>query len=273
MKQSVDLRLEAQRLDRANTEIDADLSPIAIRHRNNIIKLMDQLVGRHNRWEVFRHFVTMSAVALSKLDVARADDREALYMDCVSRYTREESSLFAHMFAELTAGMDACPRDILGEVYMLTELGNARMGQFFTPYHLCQLMASLSVTDAHLDTIREQGFMTLSEPACGAGAMVIAFTQELRKRGVNYQQSLHVTATDLDSMAAMMAYIQLSLLHVPAVVINGNSLTLKEYDHWYTPAHIVDLWNVKLARRDREQSQNDSTHIDAEEDQESPGMQ
>jgi hypothetical protein len=40
--------------------------------------------------------------------------------------------------------------------------------------------------------------------------------------------------------AVHMAYIQLSLLHVPAVVVHGNTLSLEEWGYWYTPAHILD---------------------------------
>jgi len=44
-----------------------------------------------------------------------------------------------------------------------------------------------------------------------------------------------------------MAYVQLSLLHVPAVVIHGDMLLLEEYGHWHTPAHILGGWRYRLA--------------------------
>lgn len=48
-----------------------------------------------------------------------------------------------------------------------------------------------------------------------------------------------------------MAYVQLSLLHIPAVVIHGNTLALEERSHWLTPAHIMGGWEWKLAAADR----------------------
>ena len=33
---------------------------------------------------------------------------------------------------------------------------------------------------------------------------------------------------------------------IPAVIVHGNSLTLEEWDHWHTPAHIMDGWDWKL---------------------------
>ena len=33
-----------------------------------------------------------------------------------------------------------------------------------------------------------------------------------------------------------MAYIQLALYNIPAVIIHGNTLTVEEWSHWFTPA-------------------------------------
>jgi hypothetical protein len=46
-----------------------------------------------------------------------------------------------------------------------------------------------------------------------------------------------------------MCFIQLALLHVPAVVVVGNSLTLEERSHWFTPAHVVGGWERRLRER------------------------
>lgn len=52
---------------------------------------------------------------------------------------------------------------------------------------------------------------------------------------------------DVDIRAVHMAYTQLALLHVPAVVIHGDTLSLEEYAHWHTPAHILGGWRFRLA--------------------------
>jgi hypothetical protein len=46
----------------------ANLTKQATDHRANIIKMIEEVGRRHGRQTVFRDFVTMSAVALSKLD-------------------------------------------------------------------------------------------------------------------------------------------------------------------------------------------------------------
>ena len=86
------------------------------------------------------------------------------------------------------------------------------------------------------------------EPACGAGAMVIALAQAMLAADINYQRHLHVTAVDIDPRAVHMAYIQFSLLHIPAHVMVGNSLSNEVREHWFTPAHILAGWSARLAR-------------------------
>jgi hypothetical protein len=115
---------------------------------------------------------------------------------------------------------------------------------------VCELVANVTIGDgSHIKAeIEERGFIRLSEPACGSAAMVIAFAEGLRKIGINYQQHLHVTLNDIDARAVHMAYLHLSLLHIPAIVVHGNTLTLEEYGHWYTPAHVLGAFNGKLRR-------------------------
>jgi hypothetical protein len=142
------------------------------------------------------------------------------------------------------------PCDLLGQVFHELELSSAERGQFFTPYHLCEAIARLEVRDGEelREKIRQRGFVTVSEPACGAGAMIIAMASVMQKQGINFQQHMHVTAIDVDSRAVHMAYLQFSLLGIPALIIEGNALTLEERDHWYTPFHVMGMWDTKLRR-------------------------
>jgi len=48
-----------------------------------------------------------------------------------------------------------------------------------------------------------------------------------------------------------MAYIQFSLLHIPAHVMVGNSLSNEVREHWFTPAHILGGWGLRLASQQR----------------------
>lgn len=208
-----------------------------------------QASRRHSLWQVWQDFLTMSATAVANaVDPRYRDTREAEYMATVKRYSRDEADLMAQAFACLVDALDTAePTDVLGETFMALELGNKWHGQFFTPYHLCKAMALMNM-DGITAAVEAKGFVSVNEPACGGGAMVIAVANAMRDAGLNPQQQLHVVAQDLDIKGVQMCFLQLALLHIPAVVIHGNTLALEERSHWYTPAHLMGFWDNKLRR-------------------------
>lgn len=214
-------------------------------------KLMRRAAGRHQLWDVFSDFCEMGAISIANavdLGPARAG-REQRYLDRIKRYEPAEQALFPQMLAALVDRLEEGASDVLGALFGELELGNSDRGQFFTPFEVCRLMAGIQIGEKGLDgPIAERGFVTLMEPACGAGAMVIAFADEMRRAGCNPQQQLHATCQDIDSRGVHMTYLQLSLLHVPAVVILGNTLAVERREVWYTPAHILGGWNWRLRR-------------------------
>lgn len=220
-------------------------------HQRECTKLMRENCGTHRLHEVFRDFVEIGALAISNaIDKLHFEKREARYMDIIKRYSREEIDRFAKMLACITMSLECDFKDSLGQIFMNLELGDQWRGQFFTPYPVSYMMAKISASDINQAGIEAAGgFITMQEPTVGAGGMVIAFAQAMLDEKINYQRHLHVTATDVDATAAHMAYIQLSLLHIPALVIHGNSLSLVEWDHWATPAHVLGLWDRKLINR------------------------
>lgn len=220
-------------------------------HRKNIVKLLERASRRRHLWDVFGDFVEMAAIAISNgVDLGQRELREARYMTLIQRYEPDEQKLFPHMLAELTMALEFGPDDVLGKVFGELELGNAARGQFFTPYSVCALMARQQMGDGEdlRRLIASKGFITLLEPAVGAGAMVVAMAEALQEEGLSYQNHMHVTAQDIDSRAVHMSYLQLSLLHIPATIILGNTLAAEEREHWYTPAHVFGLWSVRLRR-------------------------
>lgn len=220
-------------------------------HQKALVKLITGLSHRHSQWQVFSDFAEMGAISISNaVDIGQLQRREARYMEIVSRYKPDEITVFPQMLGELVMALEAEPADVMGATFHDLELHNKWAGQFFSPYTLCRMIGktTLSGKEDIEARIRARGFVTAQEPAAGSGAMVIALAHEMREVGINYQQHLHVTATDIDLKCVHMAYLQFSLLHIPAVIVHGNSLTLEARGHWYTPAHIMDGWKWKLRR-------------------------
>ncbi|HRK98740.1 MAG TPA: hypothetical protein PLE43_09750 [Alphaproteobacteria bacterium] len=89
--------------------------------------------------------------------------------------------------------------DFLGHV--AAEIGalDVRAGQFFTPLHVCQLMAEIGLVGAG-SFIRDQGFITLNEPTAGAGAMVVAAADVLERQGFDPAFHMIVKAQDISQL-------------------------------------------------------------------------
>lgn len=224
------------------------------RHIRNVLKLFDAHCYRHDRYTLFSDCMELIAISISNsVDSRSRETREARYLEIVGRYEQPTIEMFPRVFGEITMALEEAPGDVLGSIFTALEIHNKNRGQFFTPYPVCQMMAQVTLGDAKdaQALIDDKGFVSAMEPACGAGAMVIALAEAMRAAGINYQRHLHVTAIDIDQRAVHMAYIQFSLLHIPAHVIVGNSLSNEIREHWFTPSHILGGWGARLASQER----------------------
>ena len=136
-------------------------------------------------------------------------------------------------------------QDFLGSMYHRLNLHQEQKGQFFTPYHVSHLMAELQFdNDSIQKHLSEKGYISVNDPTCGAGALLIAFANVAKKKGLNIQNEVLIVAQDIDAIAAMMCYIQLAILECSATIIIGDSLAKPDFhpdnDVWYTPAYALN---------------------------------
>lgn len=178
-------------------------------------------------------------------------------MTRAGKYSEKEMVAFSQMLSEVVADMEQNPdQDFLGALFMELELGNEWQGQFFTPYDVCRAMSSLTYGEDIPERIKSKGWVSASDPACGAGALLIAFANECRRKDINYQTSVLFVAQDIDFLAGCMCYIQLSLLGCPGYVVIDNTLTHPSTsldprglipkggsNVWYTPMYFRDVWH------------------------------
>ncbi len=232
-------------------------------HQKELVKLIEQCARRHRRHDVFRDFCELAALSISnRVDLLQYDAREARYLEIIQRYERDEVECFPRMLGCLVESLEGGHKDALGNVFEALQLSDHGKGQFLTPFEVSRMMAKMMLSGAAAE-IERQGFITLMEPAAGAGGMVIAAASALLDEGINYQQTLHATLIDIDALACHMSYVQMSLLHVPAIVIHGNALVPDTvWGHWVTPAHVMGLWDVRLRRRDREEAAREAITAD-----------
>ena len=196
------------------------------------------------RWEVFSDFITLAA---SELDMARVRTPENIERsrEICAKYSESDISNLHALFGLMVCALEAKFHDFLGAIFMELELGDDRNGQYFTPYNVQTLMAKLLMPDVD-ETIRREGFVTVSDPASGAAGMIVAYAEYLLEAGYNPSEQMFGSCIDIDPIAADMAFIQLSLLGIPAEVVTGNTLTMQLNRVRYTPVYYINNFEKRL---------------------------
>jgi len=230
--------------------------------QKEIIRIMQSLSGRYSLWEIWQDFIVMSAISIANtFRGPHQEQREQMYLERARRYTGDELKCFAQMLCEVVSEMESHPeQDMLGELFMMLGLGNEWKGQFFTPYDVCRMMASINLGLTTKEQIEQEGWISVCDPACGAGALLVAFANECKRQKINYQTSVLFVAQDVDFLAGCMCYIQLSLLGCPGYVVVDDTIKnpIQSYDLkglvpvdgpnvWYTPMYFRDVWQWRRA--------------------------
>lgn len=227
--------------------------------RKEFLKAFNRLTYRHRAWDIWRDFITMFACSISNpLDKTNYDEREKMYMKTIRKYNKQEQAIFPELAAHTVMALEENPeQDFLGGIFMELNLGNGSHGQFFTPYHVCDLMAKVAMGDGVIKEVKEKGYITINDSCCGAGATLIAGIHEARrqleKENLNFQNHVLIVAQDIDMTVALMCYIQISLLGVAGFVKVGNTFTEPICDgdstenYWFTPMYFSDTWRMRRA--------------------------
>jgi type I restriction-modification system DNA methylase subunit len=193
-----------------------------------IAKLNDVSYSR-NPYETFNDFIYMAASALYSWKKDEQVEKE--YSDVAKNYSVDELSKMSELLFILTEALEQLQDieengDFLGRIFMSLDYGDKRNGQFFTPYNVSYMMAQMMIGEKEFPQNR---ICKISDPCCGAGGMLIASAMVMMRRGLNYQRDAYFVGQDIDARCVRMAFIQLSLLGVPAILICGDTLAMKCY--------------------------------------------
>lgn len=222
-------------------------------------KAFSALCDRQSSWQAWADFVDMAAIAISNaVDPTETKaKREQRYMDIIARYTPAEQKVFPELVKIMVDAMEANQnQDFLGDLFMALELGSHWKGQFFTPYDVCRCMAEIEIPGAKKE-VEKKGWIGVNDPACGAGALLIAARNVFVREGIGSDQALFV-AQDIDRVAGLMCYIQLSLLGCAGYVVIADTLCNPitgadplfpefndDHDPWFTPMWYLDVWSAR----------------------------
>jgi hypothetical protein len=194
--------------------------------RKQFIKAFDRLAHHRERHDVLTDFLEMAVCAIRKKTLPPGPAADAL-----------EVRAMPELLGIATLAVQEGGCDFLGQVVVELELSNEHMGQFFTPYDVSRMMAEMILADAG-EVMKERGFITLMEPASGAGGMIIAAADVIEKQGFDIGRQLYLDATDISPMCFKMTYLQVSLRGIPATIRRGNTLSLEMFDRAVTPAFL-----------------------------------
>lgn len=224
------------------------------RIRSAFTRKISQLTGKYMNWQIWRDFVIMSATSISNsIDLTHFEERNDLYGKTAAQYTPEELSKFVELLVDTVSALRTNPdQDFLGDAYMELGLNNHWKGQFFTPYSICKMMGAMSMGNGEklVEQIHQQGYITVNDPACGAGATLIAAGNAIEralyeaKSPLHWQDHVVMVAQDIDYIVGLMCYIQLSILGCAGIVKIGDSLSDPIHsgddltNYWFTPAYI-----------------------------------
>lgn len=157
------------------------------------IKVFQELCYSRSSWQVWADLMAAMACTLANsVDKTepRHTAREKEYAECIKRLGGVEKP--AKCFAIVVEALERNPdQDFLGKLYMSLELGNHWKGQFFTPYNVCECMASITIND-NVQTLEKQEWISVNDPACGAGATLVAAANIFRRKKINYQTQMTV---------------------------------------------------------------------------------
>lgn len=200
--------------------------------KNEIIKILQKISGRYSPLIVFGDWVELMALSIQNGCMPKNnlwDEREKRYLQIMGKYTKSEQKLLVEMFSCLQEALEENIEDVLGYVYMNGGCYNNQLGQFFTPFHLSKLNASIMAKSVEPGEI-----ISINEPSTGAGGMIIGYAAALKEKGIDYQNCMDVVAQDIDWLGVYMSYVQFSLLGIRAKVIQGNSLDDKTGNNLYS---------------------------------------
>ena len=197
------------------------------------------------------------SVRVKKLEYGEGEyeEREKRYLDTINKYEKSQQHIFPELYADVVMALDENPeQDFLGEMFMDLRLDYEELKQIFTPYHVCQLMADVTIGDL-VQQVEDLGYVSINDCCCGAGANLIAAINSARRKledaGLNFQNHILVSGQDIEELVALMCYIQISLLGVAGYVKVDNALTEpmtygdSMENYWFTPMYFSDVWHTR----------------------------
>lgn len=212
---------------------------------DEIMKEIGKASYRTSRPKLVEDIFECGALAISNLvDKRQFKEREERYLEIIKKYQKPEQQAIAEIFGMIfrlltsVTADDGVFDDYLGKIFNLCNMANTKSGQVFTPFNISHAMAKMAIGNPN-DISKDDGILTIGDPCCGSGAMSLGALDVLKNDfNFNYAHNCYIECSDIDIRCVHMAYLQLSLAGVPAIIKHQNTLTNETWSVWKTPAFI-----------------------------------
>lgn len=146
-------------------------------YKQEFIKCLKSIGYAKRPSTVFQDFLTVSSISIANT-VYNSKELEAQYFDVLNQYENPEK--LTELLSLTVLAMEEKPQDFLGQIYMSENFGNKGASQFFTSYHVAELMAEMNIGDYFEKEIEEKGFIKIADTCCGSGVMTIAIFEAIK---------------------------------------------------------------------------------------------
>lgn len=208
----------------------------------SLMNMVEGISGRHRPRKVFTDFVELAAIRISNsFDPVHFHMRRQRAQEVLKNYNNAEQVKMGDLLGALAELMPRLTRinrleDVLGRLFEELRLGQT--GQDLTPDSVADLLSRLCIKRG----IAEKGYTILHESSAGSGVLILAAAMQVLEYGYNYCSQFVAFAVEKDIRCVHMAYFQLSMYGIPAVIVHGDTLALSEYSRWYTPMYLSGDW-------------------------------
>ncbi|MGH1384313.1 N-6 DNA methylase [Kordia sp.] len=213
---------------------------------NEFSKIMHGMGRKFELSKVFNDLLTMSICSFHRTNLQsqlrdKDEDNEALYMNTIKPYARENLNEFAKAIGILQLNAAQNPySDILGEFFM-QDITKGQNGQYFTPEPICDMMAQMQLSGDDGEFNKR-----VHDPACGSGRLLLS--------GAKLNPKNYFFGADNSNTCAKMATLNFFMNGLRGEVAWMNSLSMKFYGGWH-----INTNGIGIAPIEAEQSQIWST--------------
>lgn len=205
-------------------------------------KIFNKIGYKYGYYDVFSDLCTIAVCCFA---LGRYEDD---YFAAFNKYDKETQKLFPELLAQIVLAYEENAHqdcgdggawcDPLGRLFEMysSKMGRQAMGQFFTPEHICDLMARLT-NDAEAKG-------SVCDPSCGSGRNLIAHS----KMHVNNRLNCFYVGADLDSLCCRMTVLNLVFNGMKGVVIHMDSLSMEVFGGYRVHLPETGMGIVKLTK-------------------------